>query len=138
MSRTMTVWVCTPAGPTVLPGIRRLRLEATDGARGVLPGHERARLTFVAGPIELVEGPDGAECLQYLATEGGVAQVEPAGVTLVCRWAARASSLTALREHVRARRAERAAAEQEARSVAHRHEIATRRALAGLRREVLE
>jgi F0F1-type ATP synthase epsilon subunit len=138
MSRVMTVWVCTPAGPMILPGIRRLRLEATDGARGVLPGHERARLTFVAGPIELVEGPDDAERILYLATEGGVAQLEPSMITLVCRWAAQASSLPALREHVRARRAERAAVEQEARMVAHRHEIATRRALAGLRREVLE
>jgi F0F1-type ATP synthase epsilon subunit len=132
----MTVQVCTPAGLTVLAGIRRLRLEASDGARGVLPGHERARLTFVGGPIELVDGPEENERLHYLATEGGVAQVEPAGVTLVCRWAAHAGSLPALREHVKARRAERAAAEQEARAVAHRHETATRRALAGLRREV--
>lgn len=137
MSRTMTVRVYTPAGLAVHTNVRRLRLEATDGARGVLPGHERARLTFVAGPIELVDEHDEEERSHFLATEGGVARVGPDGVTLVCRWAAHADSLEGLREHVKARHVERAIAEQEARAVAHRHEVATRRALAGLRREVL-
>lgn len=130
----MTVEVSTPAGLVVVEGIRRVRLEATDGSRGVLPGHEPARLTFVAGPLELWEGEP--ERARYLATEGGVALLRPAGVLLVCRWAAMADSLPALREHVLARRAHRAMAEEQARAVAHRHEVATRRALAGLRREV--
>lgn len=137
MSRTLEVRISTPAGLEALGGIVRVRLEATDGSRGVLPGHERARLCLVAGPIELWDHVDGRERCRYVATEGGVAEVEPEAVTLVCRWAAQASSLPALREQVRARRAERAAAEQEARAIAHRHETATRRALAGLRREVL-
>ncbi len=137
MTRTMSVRVSTPAKLTIHAGIRRLRLDATDGARGVLPGHERARLTFVAGPIELVDEAPGHERARYIATEGGVALVDPDTVTLVCRWAAHADSLEGLREHVKARHAEQAAAEQEARTVAHRHEVATRRALAGLRREAL-
>jgi F0F1-type ATP synthase epsilon subunit len=136
MSRTMEVRISTPAGLEVAGGILRVRLEATDGSRGVLPGHERARLALVPGPIELWDHAEGRERCRYVITEGGVAVLEPGGVTLVCRWAARADSLAALREHVRARRAERAAAEQEARAIAHRHEVATRRALAGLRREL--
>lgn len=137
MSRTMEVRISTPAGLEVEGGILRVRLEATDGARGVLPGHERARLCLVAGPIELWDHAGGRERCRFVVTEGGVAEVEPEGITLVCRWAARAASLPALREQVQARRAERAAAEQEARAIAQRHETATRRALAGLRREVL-
>jgi len=132
----LTVEVSTPAGLAVYEGIRRVRLEATDGSRGVLPGHEPARLTFVAGPIELWEGEPEDERARYVATEGGVALVQPRGVLLVCRWAAVADSLPALREHVLARRAQRALAEEQARALAHRHEVATQRALAGLRREV--
>lgn len=136
MSRTMTVEVSTPAEHLTLTGIRRLRLEATDGSRGILPGHERARLAFMAGPIELGEGPHDDERVRYLVTEGGAARIDPDGVLLVCRWAATADSLAELRQHVLARRAQRAAAEEEARTLAHRHEVATRRALAGLRREL--
>ncbi|MCX4244896.1 FoF1 ATP synthase subunit delta/epsilon [Paraliomyxa miuraensis] len=136
MSRTMTVELSTPAGLRTITNVRRLRLEATDGSRGILPGHERARLAFAAGPIELVRGPPDDERVCYLATEGGVAQLDPHGVLLVCRWASLADSLDELRQQVLARRAQRSAAEEEARALAHRHEVATRRALAGLRREV--
>ncbi|MEX1362272.1 MAG: ATP synthase F1 subunit epsilon [Nannocystaceae bacterium] len=132
----MQVLVSTPAGPYIVDDVIRLRLPAPDGARGVLPGHERARFGVLPGPLVLVcEGPDG-EHEHYLATEGGVASVDPRRVLLVCRWAAAASTLDALREQVAARRATRATAEQRARTVAHRHEMATRRALAELRREV--
>ena len=58
------------------------------------------------------------------------------GAEAVSRWAASATTLEALREQVTARRATRATAERRARAIAHRHEVATRRALAGLRREV--
>ncbi|MCB9715411.1 MAG: ATP synthase F1 subunit epsilon [Myxococcales bacterium] len=132
----MEILVSTPSGLETIEGIVRLRLEAPDGARGVLPGHERARVGFLPGPVVLVSEDESGEQERYLATEGGVASIEPTRVLLVCRWAASATSLEQLRERVAARRATRTAAEQRARAIAHRHEMATRRALAGLRREV--
>ena len=100
MSRSMRVELWTPAGADVLEPVLRLRLEAADGSRGILPGHEAARLSFAAGPVELARPTPLGETIEYVATEGGVARIDPGGVTLLCRWAARADSLESLREHV--------------------------------------
>lgn len=135
MSATMQVLLSTPSGLETIEGVTRLRLEAPDGSRGVLPGHEPARVAVRPGPAVLATGPEPQD-ERYLVTEGGIAWIQPQRVLLVTRWAASAASLEVLREHVHARRATRAAAEQRARAIAHRHEMATRRALAQLRREV--
>lgn len=132
----LEVLVSIPSGPLRFEGIVRLRLEAPDGSRGVLPGHEPARFAFVPGPAVLTSMEDDAERERYLVTEGGVAQVGPRRILLVTPWAATAETLDELRAHVLERRATRMTAEQRARAIAHRHEMATRRALAGLRREV--
>lgn len=133
MTATMRVMVSTPAEPIELGEVRHLRLEAPDGARGVLPGHEPARVSLLPGPMVFVDA-QGEE--RYLATEGGIAVIDRDHVLLVCRWAAFAPDLDELRRQVARRRATRREAEHEARALAHRHEVATRRALAGLRREL--
>jgi F0F1-type ATP synthase epsilon subunit len=128
----MRLEVVTPAGTLTCSGVTSLRFDAPDGARGVLPGHERARVVVEPGAIDVV----GAEGPRVLATEGGLATIDPALVRIVTPWAALAPDFAALQQLVTARSALRSEAETEARALAVRHEMATRRALASLRRQV--
>ena len=132
MTATTSVRISTPGWRDTLEGIARLRLEADDGARGVLPGHEPARVCLTAGAVEVVD-LEGRS--RFIATEGGLAWIDREAVTLVSTWATIADDLPALREAVLARRRTRARIEQQARATAHRHEVATRRALSALRKE---
>jgi len=72
----------------------------------------------------------------YLATEGGLVWIDRARVRLVSRWIARAPSMEALLRLVQRRRERRDRLEDQARRQAEHHELATRRALSKLQREV--
>jgi len=78
----------------------------------------------------------GDERTTYLATEGGLVWIDRGEVRLVSRWIARAPNMQALMRLVQRRRQVRGQLEEHARRQAERHEVATRRALAKLRREV--
>lgn len=131
MSRTMTVEVLSPGWIETFADVVRVRLEVLDGSRGVLPGHEVSRAQIVAGPVELTF-VDGSQ--QFLATEGGLAWLDGDGVRLATTWASVADDLSSLAKDVRGRGRVRAEAEQDARTVAQRHEKAAQRALVALRR----
>jgi F0F1-type ATP synthase epsilon subunit len=128
----MKLEIITPARTLVFDGVVSLRFDAPDGARGVLPGHERARVVVEPGAIEIAI----AEGRRVIGTEGGIAVIDPAVFRLVTPWAAGAGDFGELERLVAARSSWRATAEAEARAIAARHDMATRRALASLRRQV--
>lgn len=132
-ARVMQVEVLTPAGSRVYDDVVRMRFEASDGSRGVLPGHERSRSVVAAGAVEIVR-VDGK--VTYVACEEGLASIRPGLVQIVSPWAAEADALSVLHLRVADRARDREVVEGEARAVARRHETATQRALVGLRREV--
>lgn len=127
-----TLVLQSPAGADEVEGVTALRFEAPDGARGVQPGHEPALALLASGMASYRCG----ESTAYLATEGGVAWIDRQRVRLVSRWIARAPSMEALLRLVKRRRILRDRLEEQARRQAERHELATRRALAKLQREV--
>lgn len=129
----MYLGIVTPGRVEVIEDVVRIRLDAPDGSRGVLSGHERSRVVLEPGPVEVVRDQ---EVTTFIATEGGVAWIEPRGVELVSTWATRAHDLASLAKMVARRAQFRRDVEAQARLVARRHELATQRALAGLRREV--
>ena len=137
MTPTLTLRIVTPTAITVIEGVTQLRLGAPDGSRGVLPGHEPARLVVDPEPLEVTRGHDEAQTRSFVANEGGVVWVDRDAVTVVTRWATVADDLPGLLDTVRGREAMRREVEAEARAVAHGHELATQRALAALRREVV-
>jgi F0F1-type ATP synthase epsilon subunit len=133
---TMTVRVSTPRHEQVHAQVLRLRFATDDGWRGVLPGHEPSRATLAPGPVALVLDEREAERLRWVVTEGGLIVIDPREVVILTRWASEGDTLDELGAAVRERDQAREQIEQEARARAHRHEIATRRALAALERKV--
>lgn len=136
MSPIMTVVVSTPAGEIRFEDAVRLRFDAPDGSRGVLPRHEHARAVLVPGPIEVARSISGTEQISYVATEGGLVDIDPRTVRFVTRWATTAGTLEGLAAEVERRASVWTTLETEARALSHRHEMATRRALAGLERRL--
>ena len=134
MRRTLTLRLQTPAGEEQQDSLIALRLETPDGARGVLPGHESA-LVLLAPGVGRYRVEDASEP-RYFAAEAGLGWIGPEEVRLVSRWIARAPSLAALVRLVERRREVRGRLEESARRQVERHEVATRRALAKLQREV--
>lgn len=152
---SLRLLISTPAGEEELPAVRALRFPAGDGLRGILPGHEPGRAMLREGPIRVVEAKADARPrqltiapadrelehegpLRWLATEGGVVLIDRHTVRILTRWAAVADTLAGLRAQVEARDEERSRLEQEARILARRHELATRRALVALQRKVTQ
>jgi len=124
----------TPAGEERVEEVVALRLETPDGARGVLPGHEPALALLAPGVGRYRVA--GATEPGYFAAEAGLAWIGPDEVRLVSRWIARAPSVAALVRLIEKRHTVRARLEESARRQVERHEVATRRALAKLQREV--
>lgn len=133
---TLAVRVSTPRLELLHTQVLRLRFATDDGWRGVLPGHEPSRATLAPGPVALVVHERGDERLRWLATEGGLIVIEAREVIIVTRWASEGDTLDELGEAVRERDAAREQIEVEARALAQRHELATRRALVALERKV--
>lgn len=133
---TMLVRVSTPRSELVHTRVLRLRFATDDGWRGVLPRHEPSRATLVPGPILLVVHEGGVERLRWLATEGGLIVIDAGEVLIATRWATEADTLDELAAAVRERDQAREQIEVEARALAQRHELATRRALVALERKV--
>ena len=127
----MAVRVQTPEGELFFADVARLRFDAEDGARGVLPRHEAARVILEAGPVEVTRAGGGGV---FVATEGGMVWITPTDVRLISGWAIQAESLEELREQVFAQAARRRRIEAEARAQALRQEQAARRALVDLAR----
>lgn len=136
MSRTMRLRISTPREDLLIEGVLRIRVEAPDGSRGVLPGHERATTVVRAGVVRLARADGGAERISFLATEGGFLDISPAEARLITRWVAQGDELSALIELLRQRGTRRRTIDAEARRLAERHELAARKALARLQREV--
>lgn len=137
MSRaSLELRVITPSRELHIREVAHLRIEASDGSRGVLPGHERAttRLREGAVYVRIAEGRETRET--FVVTEGGMAVIGPREVVLVTSWAEAADEIEALAALVRARAARRADIDTQARTVGRRHETALRRALIALKREV--
>lgn len=133
MTRALRLEVDAPDGLRALEQVIALRLEAPDGALGVLPGHERAVLALLPGPL-VARRASGEEV--FVATEGGLAWVEPALVRVVTSWAAQASSLPRLQRLSERRARLRRLTEDRLRTRLAAHDAALRRVLAGLEREV--
>lgn len=131
---SLSLRISTPREETMIEGVLRLRFEAPDGFRGVLPGHEPATLILMPGVVRLVRGPEPAP--YYLATEGGFIEIDRAALSLTTRWAMGGDELGALATMLRARGERRRSIDAEARRLAERHELAARKALARLQREV--
>jgi F0F1-type ATP synthase epsilon subunit len=127
----MAVRVQTPEGELFFADVARLRFDAEDGARGVLPRHEAARVILEAGPVEVTRAGGS---VVFVATEGGMVWITPTQVRLISGWAIQAESLEELREQVLAQAARRRRIEAEARAQALRQEQAARRALVDLAR----
>lgn len=134
MTATLQLEVVTPAGRMLIDRVVSVRFDADDGSRGVRPGHEPARCVVLPGAVEVRVAGEEPSC--FVATEEAMASIEPGRVRLVTPWASQAESLDALHQAVLQRGAFRAQVEVEARSMVHRHEVATRRALLALRRDV--
>ncbi len=137
-SPTMTVVVATPDRQRIIEDVVRVRFEAPDGHRGVLPGHEPALASLRSGAIHVTRRGErpGEELESFLASEGGLASISPTEVRLLSRWAAEEETLEALLARLERRAASRRRVEHEARAVLARHDAALRRALAALQREV--
>ncbi|MGE0710659.1 MAG: hypothetical protein AB7N76_11710 [Planctomycetota bacterium] len=134
--RTMTLRVSTPREELAIDAVLRLRCEAPDGLRGVLPGHEPALVLLLPGVVRLARADERGERRSYLAHEGGFLRVRPDDAALTSAWVAHGEDLDDLVARLRRRRARRAEAEAAARLLAERHERAAREALARLQREV--
>jgi F0F1-type ATP synthase epsilon subunit len=132
----MSLRISTPREELHIEDVLRLRFEAPDGFRGVLPGHEPATAVLRAGVTRLVQGEGRDEQTSYLASEGGFLEIAPTEVLLTTRWVARGDDLAALVELLRRRGQRRRTIDTEARRLAERHELAARKALARLQREV--
>jgi F0F1-type ATP synthase epsilon subunit len=126
----------TPAGVTELDHVVHIRFDAPDGSRGILPRHERARVVVEPGAIEVVQRQADQLQSRFVASDGGIALIEGDRVRVATRWASVANDLDELRLKVASRRDLRRQRAAEAKTIAARHETVTRRALAGLRREV--
>lgn len=135
-TRVMRLRAVTPTRELVVGDVVHLRFDTADGSRGVLAGHERATECLRDGGVHVRTLVDGVERELFVATEGGMAVLGPSEVVLITPWAAQADQLTTLAEQVRARADERARLDAEAKSLEHQQEIALRRALARLEREV--
>lgn len=131
----LQVRVATPAHDIVFSEVACLRFESDDGARGVLPGHEPARALVEAGPLTITLA-DPRRGVRYVATQGGLVWIDRDTVRIVSTWAAVAHDLDGLMDEVHRHDRERAQLEREARALAHRHEQATRRALARLSQDL--
>ncbi len=134
---TLVVRVSTPRVELHRPAVLRLRFASDDGWRGVLPGHEPSRASLLEGPIALVEPAGPSERIRWLASEGGLITIDRREVLIATAWAVEADTLAELGEAVAARDRAREAIELEARALARRHELATRRALIALERKVV-
>lgn len=134
MTATLQLEVITVAGSILIERVVSVRFDADDGSRGVRPGHEPARCVVLPGAVEIRVAGEGAS--RFVATEEAMAFIEPGAVRLVTPWASQAESLDALHQAVMQRGVFRAQMEVEARAMVHRHEVATRRALLALRRDV--
>jgi len=133
MTSTMTVSVRTPGETRRIDDVAHARIEVTDGARGIQPGHEPARAQLEPGVLEL--RLSRGDC-RFIATEGGLVSIGRAEIEVLTDWASSADDLETLARQVAAREQARAQARQAARALVRRHEFATRRVLALLRREV--
>ena len=123
--------LCTPFGEELIEGVRYLRLEGSDGSRGVQKGHEPALFDLRPGALSVL-----AESESFVATEGGFAWIEPERVRVITRWAARGRDLPELLASLQARAERRRQLEGEVQAQLRRQEVATQRALIGLQREV--
>ena len=126
----------SPTGVVELEHVASLRFGSGDGHRGVLRGHEPSCAVLRKGVVRIIQRVDGKLEELFLATEGGLAWIERAEVRLVTRWATGPADLPELRRRLEAHVLELKQAEEDARTVVARHEVATQRALARLRREV--
>jgi len=134
---TLRLVLNTPARHTTWDDVTLVRVLALDGHRGIQPGHEPAVLALQQGVVHVVRLHDGKPRERFLATEGGVAWIDPSQVVLTSRWIAEAShDLDVILARLRGRAEERSLRENEARALLSRHETATRRALIDLQREV--
>ncbi|PRP94852.1 F0F1 ATP synthase subunit epsilon [Enhygromyxa salina] len=128
--------VITPTRELALDDVLHLRFEADDGARGVMPGHERATDQLREGAVYVRTRAGEVQREQFVATEGGIAVIGPREVVLVSSWAERADEVSALAELVRARETRREAIDRAAKALGRQRETALRRALTKLKREV--
>ncbi len=126
----------SPTGVVELDQVASLRFRSGDGIRGVLRGHEPSCAVLRKGVVRIVQRVEGHLEERFLATEGGLAWIERAEVRLVTRWATGPAELPELRRRLERHVRELQRAEEDARTVVARHEVATQRALARLRREV--
>jgi F0F1-type ATP synthase epsilon subunit len=131
MNPTMTVEILSPGWVQSFANVVRTRLEAFDGSRGVLAGHEPSRAQLLPGPVELTFD-DGTQA--FVATEGGLAWLDRDSIRIATPWACAGADLEELAESVRSRARLRSEAEAQARALAQRHEKAAQRALVALRR----
>jgi F0F1-type ATP synthase epsilon subunit len=130
----LSLIVSTPHASLELDALASVRFLTHDGWRGLWPGHEPGRASLHKGPIRCV---DRDQRVRWVATEGGVMLIDRRELRVLTRWAAVADTLGLLREQVEARDSERAHLETEARALARRHELATRRALMVLERKIV-
>ena len=131
----MALRIGTPTAELRWDGVTHLRFEASDGSRGVLPGHERAQATLRAGVIEFVRGRgDSSEAL-FVAAEPGIARITPGEVVVLTTWAVADRDPGGLLDALQRRAQERSEAERDARALATQHDVSVRNALAKLRRE---
>lgn len=134
-ARTLRLVLDTPAAEEVLDEVTAVRLEGPEGHRGVLPGHERAVTAVLPGVLHVRRGAGGAEEL-FVAVDGGVASIDAREVRVVTGWASVSASLTHLARMIEHRAHHRALVDARSRERLERHEVALRRALASLEREV--
>ncbi|MEZ6186817.1 MAG: hypothetical protein R3F62_17630 [Planctomycetota bacterium] len=136
MNGGLTLRISSPLEALELEDVGGLRFEAPDGLRGVRPGHEPALAVVRPGVLRLVQRQAGAERTLYVACEGGFLEVSPREALLTTSWFVRDEDLGALVAALERRGQRRQALDQEARRLTELHELAARRALARLQREV--
>ena len=134
--RVIRLLAVTPARDLVLATVVHLRFDGADGSRGILPGHAPFSSVLRSGALFIQSLEAGSLREHFVATEGGMVIVAPEQVVLVTPWAAISDDLSKLAAKVRARGARRASIDAAQRSAGTRHEVALRRALIGLKREV--
>lgn len=132
----MELRVVTPSRELHIREVLHVRIEASDGSRGVLPGHERSTTRLREGAVYVRVAGASEATETFVVTEGGMAVIGPREVVLVTSWAEVAEEIEALADLVRARGARRARIDAQAKTIGQRHETALRRALIGLKREV--